>query len=111
MENKKQKTEKWFQQEKSNGKQPEKPKTWKPQKSQKDFLSEKTKKQTIEGTKKFKICISQASVLLFVGKSCKIAFFQIFEFIQELLKSAKLSKAKDVHPSSCALQSPHLTEA
>jgi hypothetical protein len=33
MENKKQKTEKWFQQEKSNGKQPEMQKTWKPQKS------------------------------------------------------------------------------
>jgi hypothetical protein len=31
MENKKQKTKKWFQQEKSNGKQPEMKKTWKPQ--------------------------------------------------------------------------------
>jgi hypothetical protein len=31
MENKKQKTEKWFQQEKSNGKQPEMQNTWKPQ--------------------------------------------------------------------------------
>jgi hypothetical protein len=69
------------------------------------------KERTIEGTKILKICISQASVLLFVGKSCKIDFFQIFEFIQELLKLAKLSKAKDVHPSSCALPSPHLTEA
>jgi hypothetical protein len=31
MENKKQKTEKWFQQEKSDGKQPEMLKTWKSQ--------------------------------------------------------------------------------
>jgi hypothetical protein len=48
--------------------------------------------------------------LLLLAKVAKIDFFQIFEFIQELLKSAKLSKAKDVHLSSCALQSPPLTE-
>jgi hypothetical protein len=51
-------------------------------------------------------------VLLFVGKKvAKIDFFQILEFIQKLLKSAKLSKANDLHVSSCALQSPPLTEA
>jgi hypothetical protein len=50
-------------------------------------------------------------VLLFVGKKvAKIDFFQIFEFIQ-ILKSAKLSKANDLHLSSGALQSPPLTEA
>jgi hypothetical protein len=42
-------------------------------KSQKDFLLKKNKR-TFEGTKNFKICISQASVLLFVGENCKNRF-------------------------------------